>query len=205
MRRASLAGVLDLVLGLGEDLAEHALLGAETAQRFDVVDLEFGALERAHDRPAEAGGHADFAVIGRATVFVGHLEEDEVGELFEVVAVAHAVVTEGVTERPDFGDDAVGGHVFVFRGLNSPLYVRSKKLLPRLRRISKLPSLASHEALQGDAMNAEFAANVGNIQRTSGTAFFGGGRFLSDYDAVSHLRQGDHVGIGFIELRLGVE
>ena len=30
-------------------------------------------------------------------------------------AVAHAVVAEGVTETPDFGDDAVGGHGTLFK------------------------------------------------------------------------------------------
>jgi hypothetical protein len=51
-------GGLDLVLSLGEDLPEHALLDAETAQRFDVMDFQFGALERAHDGPRIARRHA---------------------------------------------------------------------------------------------------------------------------------------------------
>jgi len=51
--------ILDLVLGLGEDLPERSFLSTERAQGFDVVHLEFGALERTHDRPREARGHAD--------------------------------------------------------------------------------------------------------------------------------------------------
>ena len=38
-----LCRVLDLVLGLGEDLAEHAGPGTEFAQQGDVVNLKFGA------------------------------------------------------------------------------------------------------------------------------------------------------------------
>jgi hypothetical protein len=40
-----------------------------------------------------------------AAVLVRHLEEDQVGELFEIVAIAHAVVAQRVAEAPDFGDD----------------------------------------------------------------------------------------------------
>jgi hypothetical protein len=51
---------------------------------------------------------ADVAVVGGLAVLVGHFQEDEVGELLQVVAVAHAVVAQGVAEAPDFGDDAGG-------------------------------------------------------------------------------------------------
>lgn len=51
--------------------------------------------------------------------FVDHLEEDEVGELLQVVAVAHAVVAERVVEGPDFGDDAVGGPVLAVSPFSS--------------------------------------------------------------------------------------
>ena len=50
-----------------------------------------------------------------AAVFIGHFEEDEVGELLEVVAVADAIIAQGVAEAPDSGDDRVGGigHCFL--------------------------------------------------------------------------------------------
>jgi hypothetical protein len=48
----------------------------------------------------------------RLTIFVRHLEEEKEGELFEVVAVAHAIVAQGVAKAPDFGNYGVGGHKF---------------------------------------------------------------------------------------------
>ena len=36
---------------------------------------------------------------------VGHLEEQQVGQLLDVVAVVDAVVAEGVAEAPEFADD----------------------------------------------------------------------------------------------------
>ena len=59
-------------------------------------------------------------LVGRLGILVRHLEEDEVGELLEVVAVAHAVVAEGVAEAPNFGDDGFGGHGGKFGRLCGP-------------------------------------------------------------------------------------
>jgi hypothetical protein len=46
----------------------------------------------------------------RAAVFIRHLEEDEIGELLQVIAVAHAVVTQRCAETPDFGNDGISAH-----------------------------------------------------------------------------------------------
>jgi hypothetical protein len=105
-----LGGVLDLVLGLGEDLAEHAGLFAELQEGLDVVGFEVGAVEGAESGPRVFGGDGDLAVVGRAAVFIRHFEEDEVGELLEVVAVADTVIAQGMAEGPDFGGDGVDGH-----------------------------------------------------------------------------------------------
>ena len=54
-------------------------------------------------------------IVGRLAVFVGHFEEDQIGELFQVVAVADAVIAEGMAEAPDFGYNAGRVHgVFFF-------------------------------------------------------------------------------------------
>ena len=111
---AKLGGVLDLVLRLGEDLAEHAFTFAEFAQGLDVVHFQFRALEAFERLPSVFLWDSNIPLVGRLTVFVSHLEEDQVGELFEVVAVADAVVAEGVAEAPDFGDDGFGGHISKF-------------------------------------------------------------------------------------------
>jgi len=74
------------------------------------VGFELCALERLEFCPCVVRWHADIAVVGGATVFIGHLEEDQVGELLEIVAVAHAVIAQGGAETPNFRNDAVGGH-----------------------------------------------------------------------------------------------
>ena len=43
---------------------------------------------------------------------VGHLQEEQVGELLDVVAVIDAVVAQGVAEAPEFVDD-VGHECFL--------------------------------------------------------------------------------------------
>ena len=103
--------VLDLVLGFGEDLPQHARLGAECAEQRDVVAFEFRAPLRPQVLPAVFGGDANVAVTGRLPVFVGHLEEDQIGELLQVVAIADPVIAQGGAEGPDFGDDGSGVHI----------------------------------------------------------------------------------------------
>lgn len=127
-----LGGVGDFVLRLGEDLAEHPLLGAEGTQGFDVVDFQLRTLERHEGGPGVLLRDADIALVGRPAVFVGHLEEDQVGELLQVVAVADPVVAEGGAEAPDLGDDGVGGHWKAARMIG--------------RKYSEFPALAPHQA-----------------------------------------------------------
>jgi hypothetical protein len=43
-----------------------------------------------------------------AAVFIRHLQEKQIGELLQVIAVTDAIVAQRVTEAPDFADDAVG-------------------------------------------------------------------------------------------------
>jgi hypothetical protein len=46
----------------------------------------------------------------RLAVLMRHLEKQQVGQLFEVVAITDAIVAQRVTEGPDFRDDGRGGH-----------------------------------------------------------------------------------------------
>lgn len=78
------------------------------------MNLQLRALERPEGGPGVFLRHADIPLVGRAAVFIGHLEEDQVGELLQIIAVADAVVAEGGAEAPDFGDDGFGGHVGKF-------------------------------------------------------------------------------------------
>jgi len=46
--------------------------------------------------------------MGRLAVLIGHLEEEKVGQLLQVVAIAYAIIPQGIAEGPDFGDDGRG-------------------------------------------------------------------------------------------------
>ncbi len=49
---------------------------------------------------------------------VGHLEEEQVGDLLDVVAVVDAVVAQGVAEAPEFLDDVGHAAIASLRSLN---------------------------------------------------------------------------------------
>ena len=102
--------ILNLVLRLGEDLPEHTFPGAKFAQQRDVVTFELRAPLRLEARPVVGGRNAHVAVVGWLAVLVRHLEEDQIGELLQVVAVAHAVIAQGGAEAPDSRNDGGGVH-----------------------------------------------------------------------------------------------
>ena len=117
----------DLVLCLGENLAQHASLLAKPAKQGNVVRFKLRAAAGGETRPAIVFGDADIAAVGRSGVFVRHLEEDQVGQLFKVVAVADAVVAQRGTEAPDLRDDGGGVHLldsWSWRASASPADVR---------------------------------------------------------------------------------
>ena len=76
----------------------------------EVVGFQLGAFKVFEGGPGVRCRDADLAAVGWAAVFIRHFEEDEVGELFQVIAVADAVVAQGGAEAPDFGNDGIGGH-----------------------------------------------------------------------------------------------
>src|SRR5690606_18589532 len=49
--------------------------------------------------------NAHVTVVRRFGILIGHLQEDQVSELLQVIAIADTVVTQGGTETPYFGDD----------------------------------------------------------------------------------------------------
>ena len=60
--------------------------------------------------PVVCGRDADIAAVGWLGILVGHLEKDQIGELFQVVAIAHSVIAQGGAEAPDFRDDRLRSH-----------------------------------------------------------------------------------------------
>ena len=105
-----LGRVLNLVLRLGEDLAQHALFLTQLAQQLDVMAFQLRTFARLEALPVVLLGDAGVPVPRRTAVFVRHLEKDQVCELFQVIAVAHTVVAEHVAEVPDLIDEVFGIH-----------------------------------------------------------------------------------------------
>ncbi len=60
--------------------------------------------------PVEPRRNLRVAVIRLLRVLVRQLQEQQVGELFEVIAIAHPVIAQGVAEVPDFLDKCGGVH-----------------------------------------------------------------------------------------------
>ena len=50
-------------------------------------------------------------VVWRLGALVGHLEEQQIGQLLDVVAVAHPVVAEDIAVVPEFLDDLITTHL----------------------------------------------------------------------------------------------
>jgi hypothetical protein len=57
-------------------------------------------------RPTVLLRHRALLVVRRLGALVGHLEEQQIGQLLDVVAIRHAVVTQDVAVIPEFLDDA---------------------------------------------------------------------------------------------------
>jgi len=85
---AQLGRVLDLVLRLLKDQPEHPALQAQLAQRLAVVLLQLDALHlrRGEVGPAVALGDR-LLLAGEPRALVGHLEEEQEGELLQVVLI----------------------------------------------------------------------------------------------------------------------
>ena len=56
-------------------------------------------------------------VVGRLAALVGHLQEQQIDELLDVVTVAHAVVAQDVAVAPGFLDDGCCVHFDLCIGL----------------------------------------------------------------------------------------
>jgi len=61
--------------------------------------------------PGVGRRHDAGLVVGCCGALVGHLEEQQIGELLHVVAIAHAVVAQHVAVVPELLDEGVGGGV----------------------------------------------------------------------------------------------
>ena len=58
--------------------------------------------------PIVFGGNVHLAVVGRLAILIRHFQEDQIGELLQIIAIAHAVVAQRGAETPDLGNDGCG-------------------------------------------------------------------------------------------------
>lgn len=100
-----LGRILELVLRLVEDQPEQALLVAQRLKGVAIVIEQLVAVFLDEARPTVLLRHRALLVVRRPGALVGHLEEQQIGELLDVVAIRHAVVTQDVTVVPEFLDD----------------------------------------------------------------------------------------------------
>ncbi len=113
-----LGGVLDLVLRLLEDDAKHRFrILAKRLKDVPVVRLQRRTFEPDETVPVQPCGNERVLVVGRLGALVGHLEEEQVGELLDVVAVGEPVVAEQIAVVPELLDDLLAmraRHCLVF-------------------------------------------------------------------------------------------
>ena len=105
-----LGRVLEFVLRLVEDQPKQALLVAQRFKGVAVVIEQLVAIFLDEARPIIFFRHRALLVVRRLGALVGHLEEQQIGELLDVVAIRHAVVTQDVAVVPEFLDDFPVSH-----------------------------------------------------------------------------------------------
>ena len=100
-----MGGVLDFVLGFAEDDAENARFLAQIFEGVAVVALEWDAVHFHEAGPVVIFGDGGLVVVGRTGALVVHFEEEEIGELLDVIAVGDPVIAKEIAVIPDFGDE----------------------------------------------------------------------------------------------------
>jgi hypothetical protein len=77
---------------------------SQLAQNFNVMVGERGSREGFQTGPIVALRHLD-------TAFIAHLQEEQICQLFDVIAVVDSIVAQRVAKAPEFIDD-VGHKIF---------------------------------------------------------------------------------------------
>ena len=90
---------LDPVAGLAEDHAQHVVARSQLSEDLAVVGFERGSRPAQQRLPVVLDGHHPLAVQ-QLVLLVGHLQEQQVGELLQVVAVGQPVVAQHIAEVP---------------------------------------------------------------------------------------------------------
>ena len=125
-----LGRVLELVLGLAKDKAEQSLLTAQGFEDVAVVIEKLVTVALDETLPGVLVMDDAFLLVRLLGALVRHLEEEQIGELLDVIAVAHAVVAKDVAVVPEFLDDGGGIHNQYMVSTNVPVRKEPEHLLP---------------------------------------------------------------------------
>ena len=90
---------LDPVAGLAEHHAEHVVACAQRGEDLAVVGFERGSRAAQQRLPVVLDGHDPLAAQ-QLVLLVGHLQEQQVRELLQVVAVGQPIVAQHIAEVP---------------------------------------------------------------------------------------------------------
>ena len=88
----------------------RSLALTQLSQDVPVLRLQRVAVETQQAGPVEVFGDDRRPIERRLRLFIGHLQEQQICELLDVVAVAETVVTQDVAVVPEFLNDSVAGH-----------------------------------------------------------------------------------------------
>lgn len=91
-----------------EDLAEQPPLLAQLLEDVTIVEFEVLAVAFEEALPTELGRHHGRLVVGRLRALVGHLQEQEQGDLLGVGVEGQAGVAQDVGVAPRLVDYALG-------------------------------------------------------------------------------------------------
>ena len=94
-----LGGRLDAVASLVEHHAEHVLAGAQRRQALAVVIFEVGT-RAAQQRLPVVLDRNDAVASEHHVLLIGHLQEQQIRELLQVVAVGQTVIAQHIAEIP---------------------------------------------------------------------------------------------------------
>ncbi len=109
-----LGRVLDAVLRLAEDDPQHAAAFAERSQRFAVVDFQIAAIPVLERRPGVGFRDDGRLFVRRLGLLIGHFQEEQIGQLLDVIAVTDAVIAQYVAVVPETLDDGGGLSIHMF-------------------------------------------------------------------------------------------
>src|SRR5882724_1364166 len=112
--------ILNLVLSLAKDHAQHSALFSQLDQDVAVLAVEVFTVQVFEAVPAQVFGDDGGLAVRRFGLLVRHFQEEQERELFDVVAVGEAVVAEKIAVVPEFLDDSVGSHLF--RTYGAPIF-----------------------------------------------------------------------------------